>query len=139
MSVSSRPTGTPGRSRTTSRILAVLAATAAAVLVWLVFGLLLDNDLVVEQAGRRTIGLAMVLPAALACSLAGWAVLAIMEKFLDRARTIWVAIASVFTVVSLLSPITAGVDTVTKVALSLMHVVVGAVLIPWLARTSPRR
>jgi hypothetical protein len=73
-------------------------------------------------------------------SLAGWALLAVLERVTTRARTIWTSIAVVVAVLSLGGPLTAAaVTTASRAVLAALHVVVAAVLIPLLARTSPSR
>jgi hypothetical protein len=70
----------------------------------------------------------------LAGSLAGWGLLALLEKRTTRARTIWTGVAILVLVASLSLPLAAGTTTSTKVALSVMHLAVAAVLISALRR-----
>jgi predicted permease len=78
----------------------------------------------------------MVIVTSLAASLAGWILLAVLERWTRRARTIWTILAAVVLVASFGGPLTAVAATTTKLALSLMHLAVGAALIPTLARTA---
>jgi Family of unknown function (DUF6069) len=81
---------------------------------------------------------AMVAGGSLVAALAGWALLALLERFTARARTIWTAIALLVALLSLAGPLSILATTEANVlALALMHVVVAAVLIPILAGTSP--
>ena len=128
--------------RRRARILAVIGGTAAAVVVWLVAKFAFDVELRGAQPGTSSvvdIGPQYVIFSAVAYSLVGWALLAILERFVARARTIWTWIALAVLVLSFASPLTAQSMTGgTKLALSIMHVAVAAVVIPIFARTSPR-
>jgi Family of unknown function (DUF6069) len=133
------PTTRPRRARA----LAVIAATLAALAVWLVTDPLLGVDLIVptRPGSEELMSITPVLVAgtSLVVALAGWALLALLERFSARARTIWTAVAVLFALFSLAGPLsTLGSSTAaTAVALALMHVAVAAVLIPMLAGTSP--
>jgi ABC-type Na+ efflux pump permease subunit len=80
-----------------ARALAVIAAALAALGVWLVTDPLLGIDLTGPTAPGsqqlQPIAPAMVAGASLVTGLAGWALLALLERFTARARTIWTAIA----------------------------------------------
>ena len=80
------------------------------------------------------VGIDAVVLSSLAGSLAGWGLLAILERRFARARTIWTGIAIAVLLVSFSAPISAGTATTTKFALAMMHVAVAAVLIPTLRR-----
>jgi hypothetical protein len=137
----------PSTSRGTrlrSRALAVLGATVAAAAVWLVAVPLLDVDLRAPGGGDpdvlHEIGLVNVVFAAVVSSLAGWGLLAVLEKFLARGRTVWTVIAGVVLVLSVVSPVLNGaLPAAVRITIVLLHVAVGAVVIPLLARTSPAR
>lgn len=125
---------TPSRR---ARALTVLAAVAAAVASWVVAVPLAGADLAVTQDGRSAeVGAPMVVAFSLVASLAGWALLALLERGLrDRAGRIWTTIAGVVLVLSLIPPLTVEASTGTRLTLAAMHVVVGAVLIAGLRRT----
>jgi hypothetical protein len=133
------PTTEPRRARA----LAVIAATLAALAVWLVTDPLLGVDLIVptRPGSEELMSITPVLVAgtSLVVALAGWALLALLERFTARARTIWTAVAVLFALFSLAGPLsTLGKSTAaTVVTLALMHVAVAAVAIPMLAGTSP--
>ena len=109
------PTTRPRRARA----LAVIAAALAALAVWLVTDPLLGIDLTGTTApGSQelmSITPALVAGTSLVVALAGWALLALLERFTARART----------------------TTANALALALMHVAVAAVFIPMLAGTAP--
>lgn len=128
-------------SRTMARAQAVAATVVGAVAVWVVaepvLGFALRGP---AQGGGAThdVNAAVVAVAALAASLAGWALLAVLERFTSRARGLWTAAALAVAVVSLAGPLSsAGITAANQAWLALMHVTVAAVLIPTLRRTTP--
>jgi hypothetical protein len=132
------PTTRPRRARA----LAVIAATLAALAVWVITDPLLGIDLTgTTRPGSQQlqpITPALVAGASLAVALAGWALLALLERFTARARTIWTAVALLVALLSLAGPLSILASTEANVlALALMHLAVAAVLIPMLAGTSP--
>lgn len=136
-------TGTSGPSnRVRDRSLAVAGAAGMALAVWIVADAILGIDLRVsmgfsEAAPAMVIGPALVAANAVIASLAGWGLLAALERFTSRAAGVWTAIALVATLLSLSGPVTGGLTTATTVTLVIMHLVVAAVLIPLLRRTTP--
>jgi hypothetical protein len=130
------PTAAHTRTRI-RRAAAVLGAAAATLMVWTVAGPLAGIDLTVRSGDElQHVGPAAVLATALLPGLAGWALLALLERITRRARLAWTTGALLSLAVSLAGPLASGVGTATKVALVSMHLVVAAVLIPGLARTS---
>ena len=133
------PTTRPRRARA----LAVVAAALAALAVWLVTDPLLGIDLAgPTRPGSQelmSITPALVAGTSLVVALAGWGLLALLERFTARARTSWTAIALLVALLSLAGPLSALASTTAAnaVALALMHLAVAAVLIPGLAGTSP--
>jgi hypothetical protein len=123
--------------------LAVSAAALAALAVWLITDLLLGIDLTAPtRPGSQelmSITPALVAGTSLVVALAGWALLALLERFTARARTSWTAIAVLFALLSLAGPLSALASTsaANAGALALMHLAVAAVLIPGLAGTAP--
>jgi Family of unknown function (DUF6069) len=140
--VPTTPTGvSTTRARTrTRRAAAVLFGTAAALAVWVVAVPLAGTELEVQsgaEAAVQEVGPASVAATSLLAALAGWALLATLERFTRRARTVWVAVALVVLALSLFGPLTQGQGTAATVTLLTMHFVEAAVVIPLLARTSP--
>ena len=86
------------------------------------------------NAAPQSVGIDAVVLSSLAGSLAGWGLLAILERRFARARTIWTGIAIAALLASFSLPVSAGTTTTTKVALAMMHLAVAAVLIPTLRR-----
>lgn len=70
--------------------------------------------------------------------LAGWGLLALLERVAARARDLWAVIAVVVLIGSLGGPLSGtGVTTANRWALVGLHLVVGVVLVRLLYRTSP--
>ena len=126
--------GVPVRPGRRIRALAVLGATAATLTVWAVAGPLAGIDLRVQlgSAPVQHVGPATVVIVTILAGLAAWGLLAALEHFTPRARTVWTAIALVTLALSLAGPLSGGVTTATKVALAGMHLAAAAVLIPML-------
>src|SRR3984893_5175373 len=125
---------TIGTGRT--RLLGVAGATLAAVAVWMIQVPLLGIHLLTRfgNAAPQSVGIDAVVLSSLAGSLAGWGLLAILERRFARARTIWTGIAIAVLLASFSLPVSAGTTATTKVALAMMHLAVAAVLIPALRR-----
>jgi hypothetical protein len=133
------PTTRPRRARA----LAVIAAALAALAIWLITDPLLGIDLTAPTGPGsqqlQPITPAIVAGTSLVAALAGWALLALLERFTARARTSWTAIALLVALLSLAGPLStiASTTAANALALALMHLAVAAVLIPILAGTSP--
>lgn len=113
-------------------------AVLAPVLVWLVADPLLGHRLRIAD-GEQTldIGAAPVAVVALLASLAGWGLLAALERFgVRRARAIWTGAAGAVLAVSFLPLTGDGMDGGTRISLALMHLAVAATLIPGLGAAS---
>ena len=78
----------------------------------------------------------MTLGAALVAGLLGWLLLAGLDRRAARARTAWTAVALLVLAVSLALPLAAATTTSAAVGLVVLHLVVGAVVIPGLASTA---
>lgn len=123
-----------------ARGLAVGAAAGAALVGWLVTVPLLGVDLRVQPGGGavQTIGAATVLVVTLVAAVAAWALLALLERLTPRARATWTLVAAGVLLLSLAGPLTGAVTAAAGFALAALHLLVGAVLIPGLRRTSRR-
>ena len=124
--------GAPARPGRRTRALAVLGAAGATLTVWAVAGPLAGVDLRVRlgSATVQHVGPATVVIVSILAGLAAWGLLAALEHFTPRARTVWTAIALVTLALSLAGPLSSGVTTATKVALAGMHLAAAAVLVP---------
>lgn len=117
------------------------AAALAPAVVWLVVDPLLGHRVRIAD-GEETldIGAGAVVVVALLASLAGWGLLAALERFgVRRARATWTAVAGLVLAVSFLPLTGDGMDGSTRAALALMHLAVAAVLIPGLGGRAPGR
>ncbi|MFI5957703.1 DUF6069 family protein [Cryptosporangium sp. NPDC051539] len=126
-------------SRAATRALAVVGAVAAAVAGWIVVGPIAGADLRVDGNGRAlTVGVGPVVFLTLLAGLAGWGLLALLERITARARIVWAVVAAVVLLLSF-APITGSdATTGTRIGLGLLHVLVAAVLIPVMWRTARR-
>lgn len=126
-----------GRSRLGLRALAVVGATLAALAVWLVAVPVAGVDLAAGfgDGPPDEIGARGVVVTALGAGLAGWALLEVLERVVRRPRTVWVAVALIVLLVSLIGPLAGAVSTAATVTLVVLHLAVAAVLVPILART----
>jgi hypothetical protein len=125
--------------------MAVIAAAVGAALIWLVAVLAVGVKLQapIGGPGSTELGdvlLPTVIATALVVSLAGWALLAVLERVLSRGRTVWTVIAAVVLLLSIGAPLGgAGLTTGSRITLLLLHLTVGGVLLTLLPRTSPAR
>jgi hypothetical protein len=119
----------------TRRLLTVLAAPAAALLLWAAAVPLGGVDLTVDQAGTPlTVGPALIA----AAGLAAWGLLAVLERLTARAALTWSIIAAAVLALSLTGPLAAA-TTAAMLVLMGMHVLTGALLIGALLTTGPPR
>jgi hypothetical protein len=130
--------------RAPARARAVGGSVAAAVAVWALFEIGFGMDLrppaVQESAMTSDIGPIQVIVAAGVASLAGWGSLAALERVTARPGRVWTAVAVLVLAASLGGPFSgAGIDAADRAVLALLHVTVGAVLIPLLRRTTATR
>ena len=129
------------RHRRATRAATVGAAIFAAAVTWVVAVPALGVELRVNMAGQppMAVGLPQVVLTVLVVSLAGWALLAILERATTQARTIWTAVATAVLVLSYAAPLTAGAASATTTVLVVMHSIVGLTLIVGLRRTVETR
>ena len=135
-------TTTIGRRK--ARLMVVGAAVLAALAIWLVaelaFGIHLQAPAFDNSGQASDVSALDVAVVAALLSLAGWGLLALLERLTARARRVWLIVAPLALVLSLGTPLSGtGVTSANRIVLLLMHLAVGAVLIPALYRTSPRK
>jgi hypothetical protein len=121
---------------TRNRLAVVAITVIAALLWWTVLTQAIGADLTAKQGGTIHIGAISVLVASLAMSLAGWALLAILERNTPAARKAWTITALICCTLSLGSPLTSGIGTSAKLGLASLHLVVGTVVILGLRRAT---
>src|SRR5437773_58011 len=114
--------------RRNARLMAVAAAVLTALAIWalaeLVFGIHLRAPEGFGASGDiDALDVAIV---STLLSLAGWGLLALLERLTTRARRVWVVIAVVALVLSLGTPLSGtGVTAANRIVLVLMHLAVG--------------
>jgi uncharacterized protein DUF6069 len=116
-----------------NRIGTVIAATTIALLGWAAFRLL-GVDLVTET---QTVGPVDAAAAALVAALAGWGVVALIERRAARPQRSWAQIGSTALAVSVIGPSWLA-DGTSAAALFALHVLVAVVVITGFAHTLPR-
>ncbi|MEV0005415.1 DUF6069 family protein [Micromonospora sp. NPDC050980] len=123
--------------RRRDRLFTVLAATAATLSGWAVAVPLAGVELTVRGGGveQRVTPVAVAVSTLLA-GLAGWALLALLERFTGRARPVWTVVAALVLLLSLLGPLTGGAGRSATATLLVLHLLAGAVLLPGLRRTA---
>ena len=126
--------------RSWARALCAAGGAAAAAIAWAVEVPLLGIRLTVRFGAMapQTVVAGQVVGAALVAGLLGWLLLAVLDRRAARARTAWTAAALLVLAVSLALPLAAATTTSAAVGLVVLHLVVGAVVIPGLASTARR-
>jgi hypothetical protein len=133
------PTGS-SRSTAASRLTVLVTAMIAAVAVWavarLIFGVDLESPGYGASMPAQAIELVWVIVVPVVVGLAGWVLLALLEKLAPaRAPRIWTVVAVAVLLASLAVPLTGtGISGADRSTLALLHVAVGLVLIVGLNR-----
>ncbi|MDX6334260.1 MAG: hypothetical protein QOG05_1600 [Streptosporangiaceae bacterium] len=127
----------PGRSRA----LCTAGGALAAALAWIVEVPLLGIHLNFRfGAGHtQTIAAGQVIGVAVAASLLGWLLLALLERRTPHARLLWTTIALAALAASLALPLAVATTASAAAGLVVMHVTVGAAVIPAMAHTARAR
>lgn len=81
------------------------------------------------------VGVGAVAAVTLLSTLAGWALLAILERWTTRPRTIWITSAIAVAIASLAPLLSNGTTAGHRAALAALHVLVAAIYIPLMSRT----
>jgi Family of unknown function (DUF6069) len=124
----------PTRSSRRRRVGAVGAATAATIGAWIIISPVAGVDLRVgSEPDIRTVGLGAVVTTVLFAALAGWVVLAALERWSTHPRRNWLAAVAAGLVLSLAGPLTAAAGTASALGLGALHVVTAATLAAVLA------
>jgi hypothetical protein len=131
----------PGIKQGRVRALCVAGGALAAALAWIVEVPLLGIHLNVRLgAGHpQTIAIGQVIGIAVAASLLGWLLLTVLERRTPRARPLWTTITLAALAASLALPLAAATTASAVAGLIVMHVIVGAVVIPAMAHTARAR
>jgi hypothetical protein len=121
-----------------ARALCAAGGALTAALAWIVEVPLLGIHLNFRfgTGHLQTIPVGQVVGASLAASLLGWLLLAMLERRTPHARTLWTTITLVALAASLALPLAAATTTSAVAGLIVMHLTVGAAVIPAMARTA---
>jgi hypothetical protein len=124
-----------------ARALSAAGGALAAALAWTAEVPLLGIHLNFRfGAGHiQTIAVGQVIGVAVAASLSGWLLLALLERRTPHARLLWTTIALAALAASLTLPLAVATTSSAVTGLVVMHVTVGAVVIPAMAHTARAR
>src|SRR5579875_3680049 len=126
--------------RIRARGLCVAGGAAAAAIAWTAEVPLAGIRLNIRFGGMhpQTVIAGQVIGAALVAGLLGWLLLAALERRTRRSGAVWTGLAVLVLAASLTLPLAAAVTTSAATGLIVLHLAVGAVVIPGLARTTRR-
>ena len=124
-----------------TRALCAAGGALAAAVAWIVEVPLLGIHLNFRfGAGHnQTIGVGQVIGVTVAASLLGWLLLALLERRTAHPRLLWTTIALAALAASLALPLAAATTTAAAAGLIVMHLIVGAAVIPAMAHTARAR
>ncbi|WP_156749075.1 DUF6069 family protein [Mycobacterium sp. 1482292.6] len=134
-----RNAATPGGGfgRRLRRSVTVLAAAALTAAAWLV-GRAAGVDYIAETPlGTRQVTLVQTIAATILVGLAGWGVATLLDRFTASARTIWTSLGIIVLAMSIVPLFAVRGDASSQIALSVLHCVAAAVLIPGLLPARP--
>lgn len=124
-------------NRPVRRAAAVVGAAAVNAVLWGVASAFGVDFVLSDSTGTAVITLPVAVIATAVFGLLGWGSLALLERFTRHARVVWVwlavAVAALSVVPIFLEQATVG----TQIALTVLHLVVPAVLIPAFRSPSP--
>lgn len=133
-----------GRSKALSRLMVVIAAPLAGVILWAVVTQLLRIDVRTPALNAyqpsAPLGVAYVVVSGLVGGLAGWGVLALIERLAPaRAALIWTIVGVVVLLLSFGLPLSGtGTNGRSRAILIVFHVLVGGIVIVGMLRTTAR-
>jgi hypothetical protein len=124
-----------------ARALCAGGGALAAALAWIVEVPLLGIHLTVRfgTGHIQTIAVGQVIGVTVAASLLGWLLLALLERRTPHARPLWTTIALAALAASLALPLAAATTTAAVAGLIVLHLTVGAAVIPAMAHTARAR
>ena len=124
-----------------TRALCAAGGALAAALAWVVEVPVLGIHLTFRfGAGHtQTIAIGQVIGVTVAASLLGWLLLTLLERRTQRAQIIWTTTALAALAASLALPLAAATPPSAVAGLIVMHLTIGAVVIPAMAHTAPAR
>ena len=124
-----------------ARALCAAGGVLAAALAWIVEVPLLGIHLNFRfgTGHTQTIAAGQVIGVTAAAALLGWLLLALLDRRTPRARLIWTTTALAALAASLALPLAAATTTSAAAGLIIMHLTVGAAVIPAMAHTAQAR
>jgi hypothetical protein len=124
-----------------TRALCAAGGALAAAVAWIVEVPLLGIGLNFRfgTGHIQTIAVGQVIGVTVAASLLGWLLLARLERRTSRARALWTTIALAVLAASLALPLATATTTAAAAGLAVMHLTVGAAVIPAMAHTARAR
>ncbi len=112
------------------RVVTIAIAATATGLAWLL-GRLAHVDYIVDTPiGARAITLALTIVATGAAGLAGWVVIALLERYTSSPRRVWIALTLVVLMLSIVPVFRTTANLDTQIMLTALHCVAAGVLIP---------
>jgi hypothetical protein len=127
----------PIRVEDRSRLAVVGVTVAAALTLWAILGPVAGVEFEAMQGTRQIhVGAGSILFASAAMSLAGWGLLAFLERRTANARKVWTIVAVAACILSLGSPLVSGIGVGAKLGLAALHLIVGAKVVLGLRRTA---
>ncbi|MGX2993208.1 DUF6069 family protein [Streptomyces sp. JNUCC 64] len=138
------PTAPRATAPTRVRALAVVGAVVADALIWVLARTVFDVDLRTPDGPGSTTATELPFPAVpiavAVVSLLGWALLAVLERRTARGPRLWTGAAVAVLLLSLVAPLFAtGLTAGSRITLVLLHLTVGAILIPAFRQGAPAR
>jgi hypothetical protein len=121
--------------------LCVAGGALAAALAWIVEVPLLGIHLNFRfgTGHIQTITVGQVIGVTVAAALLGWLLLALLQRRTPHARPLWTTFALAALAASLALPLAAATTSSAAVGLVVLHLTVGAAVIPAMARTARAR
>ena len=131
----------PDAKQGRARALCAAGGALAAALAWIVEVPLLGIHLNFRfgTGHIQTIAAGQVIGVTVAAALLGWLTLALLERRTPHARLLWTIIALAALAASLALPLAAATTTAAVAGLVVMHLTVGAAVIPAMAHTARTR
>jgi hypothetical protein len=122
------PVARPAASRPVRRALGLVATLLIAVVTWAVGSFAGADYWITDSMGSVRIDLVVVAQVTLVVGLAGWASLALLERFTNRGTAIWTVLAVVVLIASYVPVLLVEATTSTRVALLAVHTAVGVLI-----------
>lgn len=119
------------------RAAAVFGAAAVNAVLWGVASAFGVDFVLSDSVNTAVITLPVAVIATAVFGLLGWGTLALLERFTRRARAVWVGLAVAVAALSIVPIFLEQATAGTQIALTVLHLVVPAVLIPGFRSPSP--